>query len=118
VDGLKALDPNWPIREADISQSINADTGLDDFHVQASSGTEDYDVLVDPKEAEGERSFVIQCNRQRPLPQGRISNPGCSLYFSFRDLSVKASFVRRQLPQWDAIRRRVTEWMESKVVSP
>lgn len=101
--------------KAEISQSVDTDTGLDDFHVLASSMTENYDILVDPKETERERSFVIQCNRQRPLPQGRLSNPGCALHFSFRDLSVQASFVRRLLPQWDAIRRRVTEWMESSV---
>ena len=105
----------WRRGKAEISQSVDADTGLDDFHVLASSKTENYDIFVDPKEAEGERTFVIRCNRQRPLPDGRISNPGCSLNFPFRDLSVKTSFVRALLPQWDVIRRRVTEWIESSV---
>ena len=75
------------------------------------SNQRSYDVFVDSVEQEGARSFVIECSRFDKVP-----NPNCSLFFAYRNLIVKASFVRSRLPEWRPIRAAVSRWMDERRV--
>lgn len=75
------------------------------------SNRRSYDVFVDSVEQEGARSFVIECSRFDKVP-----NPNCSLFFAYRNLIVKTSFVRSRLPEWRPIRAAVSRWMDERRV--
>lgn len=115
--GLKAVSTVYSVRVTMRARNGAAIAEVDDPQLEMRKVTvspangHPWDIFADPKERDGERSYVAECYRIEDVP-----NPQCSLSFAYRNLLVEASFPRSRLPEWQSIRAVVSRWMDERRV--
>ena len=71
----------------------------------------------------GERRFIGNSGKDNEVfiacESPKVSkNPNCNMWFAFRDIYVKANFVLAMLPEWDGIRKKISDYFEKYRVIP
>jgi hypothetical protein len=114
-------------RTSHYFKEVSFEVILEDFHRVSAYGLDELvlkpEIRVEPLDylrrgmQRGERHFIKTTGNDAKIfiscrSRETVKNPGCNMWFTFKDIFVKANFRLALLPEWNGIQTKLLDYFE------